>query len=256
MDLHAPTTGSGPVVVLLHGFPHTHRVWDPVLPHLDGSTVVTPDLRGFGDSPRVDGQDVATSARDVLDTVREERFDVVGIDAGAPVAVFLAAEHPERVRSLTACEAVLGGLPAHGFAAPWWFGFHQVPGLAETVLSGNERAYVDFFLDAGAPRGVPEDIREAVRAAYAAPGALRCAFQFYREMARSAEQVRGIGEVTVPAMAVGADVVGDVLERQLRPIAADLVGRRIRDCGHIVPLERPEVFGPLLRDFLAAQRSG
>ncbi len=72
--------------------------------------------------------------------------DVVGIDAGTPPAFLLAMRRPDLVRRLVVMESLLGGLPgAEAFLAqgvPWWFGFHAVPGLAETVLTGHEARYV------------------------------------------------------------------------------------------------------------------
>jgi pimeloyl-ACP methyl ester carboxylesterase len=51
-------------------------------------------------------------------------------------------------------------------------------------------------------------------------------------------------------MAVGAHPVGTALERQLRPVADDLTGHLIEDCGHIIPLDRPNALLPLLTSFL------
>ncbi|MFF4416657.1 alpha/beta fold hydrolase [Streptosporangium sp. NPDC001559] len=109
----------------------------------------------------------------------------VGIDMGTPVAFLLAMRRPSRVRRLVLLEAILGELPGAGDLRPWWFGFHTVPGLAETVLTGHEAEYV-----------------------------------------------------------------GDLLERQLRPIIDDLTGHLIDDCGHIIPLDRPDALLPLLLAFI------
>ncbi len=55
----------------------------------------------------------------------------------------------------------------------------------------------------------------------------------------------------MPTLAVGARPVGDALERQLRPVADDLTGHVLEDCGHIIPLHRPHTLLTLLRPFLA-----
>src|SRR5689334_22029431 len=108
--------GSGPAVVLLHGFPHTWRVWSEIIGPLSAHyRVIAPDLRGFGDSTRAaDGYDAGTLAADIagiLDALGESTAAVVAIDAGTPVAVLLALRHPERVRRLVVMEALLGRLP-------------------------------------------------------------------------------------------------------------------------------------------------
>ncbi|MEV0251659.1 alpha/beta hydrolase [Nocardia sp. NPDC050712] len=257
--------GAGPAVVLLHGFPHTWRLWSEIIGPLSAHyRVIAPDLRGFGATSRAaDGYDAGTLATDIagiLDALGEPTAAVVAIDAGTPVAVLLALRRPDRVRRLVVMEALLGTLPgAADFLAagpPWWFGFHAVPGLAETVLLGNEARYIEWFLTIGTRgRGVRADIRDAFVDAYARADALRCAFSYYRALPTSARQIEhavAAGRLTTPTLAIGAHPVGDALERQLRPIAADLAGHVIPDCGHIIPLDRPRELLGLVMPFLAA----
>ena len=153
--LHVATAGQGPAVVLLHGWPHTWQLWTNIIPALVAThRVIAPDLRGLGDSERAaDGYDLHTLAADIaglLQALGETRADIVGIDAGAPPAFMLAMQRPSQVRRLVLMESLLGGLPgAERFLAagpPWWFGFHAVAGLAETVLTGHEGEYLDWFL--------------------------------------------------------------------------------------------------------------
>jgi pimeloyl-ACP methyl ester carboxylesterase len=54
-------------------------------------------------------------------------------------------------------------------------------------------------------------------------------------------------------MAIGAYPVGDTLERQLRPVTDDLTGHLIENCGHIIPLDRPDALLPLLASFLSSE---
>ncbi|AGM07365.1 alpha/beta fold hydrolase [Amycolatopsis keratiniphila] len=262
VQLNVATAGSGPAVLLLHGFPHTWRLWSEIIgPLAERHRVIAPDLRGFGDSTRAaDGYDAGTLASDVeslLDALGEPNAAVVAIDAGTPVAFLLALRRPDLVRRLVLMESMLGSLPgAEDFLAggpPWWFGFHAVPGLGETVLIGHEAEYVDWFLASGTlGRGVAPEIRDAFVDAYTGRDALRCAFSYYRAMPVSARQ---IGEavaarrLTVPTMAIGAHPVGRALERQLRPVTDDLTAHLLPDCGHIIPLDKPK---ELLRLLTAA----
>lgn len=260
--------GSGPAIVLLHGFPHTWRLWSEIIGPLSTHyRVIAPDLRGFGASTRApDGYDAGTLAADIagiLDALGEPTADVVAIDAGTPVAVLLALRHPARVRRLVVMEALLGRLPgAEDFLAagpPWWFGFHAVPGLADTVLLGNEARYVDWFLATGTRgRGVRTDIRDAFVDAYTGAEALRCASSYYRALPTSAHQLElavAAHRLTTPTLAIGAHPVGDALERQLRLFTDHIAGQVIPECGHIIPLDRPNELLHLVMPFLTASRA-
>jgi pimeloyl-ACP methyl ester carboxylesterase len=198
---------------------------------------------------------LATDAEGLLDTLGEPSAAVVAIDAGVPGAFLFAMRRPERVRRLVVMESVLGGLPgAEDFLAPWWFGFHAVPGLAEDVLLGNEARYVDWFLAAGA-RDVPSDIRDAFVDAFTGRDAMRHAFSCYRALPESTRQIGDAvaqARLTVPTMAIGAHPVGDALARQLRPIADDLIEHLIPGCRHIIPLDRPRDLLRLVTPFLTA----
>ncbi|GAA0904224.1 alpha/beta hydrolase [Pseudonocardia zijingensis] len=246
--LNVAVDGDGPAVLLLHGWPHTWQVWSLVMPLLEPDhRVVAPDLRGLGDSARVrDGFDAVTGAADmvgVLDALGIDRADVVAVDAGVPTAFLLGTRHPERVRRLVLMEGLLPGLPGGFPTPPWWFGFHAVPGLAETVLEGHEAEYVDWFLKSGthAGEGAPPHVRDAFVRAYTGREALRCGFGFYRAAEQNAEAVRAAGRLRVPTLALGAAAVGDLLHRQLQPITDDLEGEIVEDSGHLIPLDRPDV---------------
>ncbi|MFC4120529.1 alpha/beta fold hydrolase [Nonomuraea zeae] len=264
IELNVAVAGQGPAVLLLHGFPHTWELWSEVMAGLcDRYRVIAPDLRGLGASSRAatgyDAQALADDAEALLAALGVSAAAVLGIDAGTPPAFLLALRRPGLVRRLVVMESLLGGLPgAEDFLAggpPWWFGFHAVPGLAESVLEGGEAPYIDWFLDAGTlGEGLRPAVRDAFVRAYTGREALRCAFSYYRALPVSARQIESAvrtTRLTVPTMAVGAHPVGPALERQLRPLADDLTGHLIEDCGHIIPLHRPAALLGLLRPFLA-----
>ncbi|WP_406089471.1 alpha/beta fold hydrolase [Streptomyces sp. NBC_01013] len=270
VELNVALAGSGPAVLLLHGFPHTWELWTDVMADLAvRHRVIAPDLRGFGASSRAaSGYDAATLAEDAAALLLElgvASAAVVAIDAGTAPAFLLALRRPRLVRRLVVMESLLGRLPgAEDFLAdgpPWWFGFHAAaPDLAETVLEGHEAAYVDWFLRTGTlGDGVLPAVRDAFVRAYTGRQALRCAFSYYRALPQSAAQIEqavGTARLTVPTMALGAQPVGAALERQLRPFTDDLTGHVIEDCGHIIPLHRPRALLSLLRPFLADGGTG
>ncbi|WP_328981697.1 alpha/beta hydrolase [Streptomyces mirabilis] len=264
VELNVALAGEGPAVLLLHGFPHTWQLWTHVLDGLAGRyRVIAPDLRGCGASARTaGGYDAGTLAADaeaLLDALGETSAAVVGIDAGTPPAFLLAMRRPDLVRRLVVMESLVGRLPgaeeflAHG--APWWFGFHSAPGLAESVLTGHEDRYIEWFLDAGTlGQGVDPAVRDAFVHAYTGTEALRCAFSYYRALPESSRQIQEAvrtARLTVPTMAIGAHPVGSALEQQLRPVTDHLSGHVIENCGHIIPLHRPDRLLALLEPFLA-----
>src|SRR5919108_3339012 len=129
--------GSGPPLLLLHGFPETHACWHRSAPTLAGAhRVVAPDLRGYGASeappggPRGEGytkREMAAELVELMAGLGHERFAVVGHDRGARVAYRLALDHPARVTSLAVLNVVstidqferMGAGPSLGY---WtWF---------------------------------------------------------------------------------------------------------------------------------------
>jgi len=264
--LNVALAGEGPAVLLLHGFPHTWQLWTDVIgPLADRHRVIAPDLRGLGASSRpaggYDAASLASDAERLLAALGETSAAVVGIDAGTPPAFLLALRRPDLVRRLVVMEALLGRLPgAEDFLAagpPWWFGFHAEPGLAETVLAGNEATYIDWFLGSGTlGEGIDPALRDAFVEAYTGTDALAAAFAHYRAMpetARQIERATATRRLTVPTLSVGAHPVGRALERQLRPLTDDLTGHVVEDCGHIIPLHRPRQLLALLAPFLAGR---
>lgn len=114
--INAVRGGSGPPVLLLHGYPQTHATWHRVAPLLaERFTVVCSDLRGYGDSAKPGSDDShepyskRMMARDQLELMRSlgfERFALVGHDRGARVARRLALDHPDSVSRLAVLDIV------------------------------------------------------------------------------------------------------------------------------------------------------
>ena len=256
--------GVGPALLLVHGFPHTRALWALVIPELSRTRrVISVDLRGCGGSSRPHaGFDAETLSKDllaVLDVAGEDVADVAALDAGVPPAFVLALTEPQRVRRLVLMESTLGTLPgAEAFSRggpPWWFGFHAVPGLAETVVAGHEGDYLNFFYRSGTHdgKGIDPAIRDQFVSAYTGIESLRAGFEFYRAMPQTSAQLADLARttrLTVPTLAIGSRPVGGALLAQLQPVADDVRGELIADCGHIIPLDRPAALIALLSNFL------
>jgi haloacetate dehalogenase len=110
VEIHLRTGGTGPPLLLLHGYPQTHVMWHKLAPELARhATLVIPDLRGYGESsaPPGDAEHTAYSKRAmaqdcvaVMRALGHERFAVAGHDRGGRVAYRLALDHPGRVTRL------------------------------------------------------------------------------------------------------------------------------------------------------------
>ena len=158
--VHAVTGGSGPPLLLLHGYPQTHALWHKVAPRLAKRfTVVAADLRGYGQSgkPATDARHAPYSKREMakdpvaaMGALGHERFFLAGHDRGGRVAHRLAVDHPGAVEKL----AVLDISPTLAmyertdlaFASAYWHWFFliQEAPVPETLIGADPK----FFLRA------------------------------------------------------------------------------------------------------------
>ena len=195
---HYVVAGSGEPVVLLHGFAQTWRMWRrDVIPALARDyMVIAPDMRGVGDTDRpLDGYEKRSMAEDLnglLEHLGTGPVLLAGHDFGAAVAYAYAAAHRDAVRKLAIMEMIMPGFgyeqamqvpfATDGLGrAVWHLFFHDAGEIAEALISGRERMYLNWFHRTFAynPAAFPvEDLDEYERS-YAAPGGLR-ALAYYR----------------------------------------------------------------------------
>src|ERR1700730_6702902 len=194
-DIFVRSAGTGPVVVLIHGYAETSDSWAPLAAELvKNYTVVVPDLRGIGRaSRRAGGYDKKTQAADiraVVTTLGYDRASVVSHDIGIMVAYAYAARYPDKVERLVVMDAPIPGI------APWdeivrnpslWhFSFHGPD--AERHVQGRERIYLDRIWNvfSGDPKKPDEATRAFYAGQYAQPGAMRAGFAQFAAFPRDA----------------------------------------------------------------------
>src|SRR5260221_4863824 len=117
LKMHYLTAGSGPAVLLLHGYTQTSRMWRPLIPRLaEHFTVVAPDLPGIGDSDvPASGLDMKAAAIRVHALVKSlgvSQARVVGHDIGLMLAYAYAALYPGETENLAVMAAFLPGVAA------------------------------------------------------------------------------------------------------------------------------------------------
>jgi haloacetate dehalogenase len=266
---HYLEAGSGPPVVLLHGFPETNYAWRHQIPVLARRyRVVAPDLRGYGNTAKpTSGYDKRTMANDLRELMRAldiRRIALVGHDRGARVATRFAKDHPDALDRLVVMDNVPTRIIARDFDAQmakayWFFLFHLVPDLPEALIAGREAVWLrhlfsDWCYDPAAISGTAFDTYVQ---AYQAPGAVRGAMTDYRANVEDVAQDVADAEVkiTCPVMSLwGSDfyAVGKMFDmpKVWAEMASNLTTHAIPQCGHLPQEERPDVVNRLLVEFL------
>jgi pimeloyl-ACP methyl ester carboxylesterase len=271
--LHAVVGGTGPPLLLVHGWPQTWYAWRMVMPTLARDfEVVAVDQRGIGLSAKpTEGYDTATLASDLVTLMQalgHERFALYGTDVGMPIAYALAADHPERVDRLVVSEAPLPGitpspplfLPPPLNARLYHLTFNQLPGeLNEALVRGREEIFFGAELDASAgTKKLPgEVVKYYVDTLAADPEALRGSFEFYRAwpaMTAQNEQ-RKTKRLPMPVLAIGGEESsGTAVAETMKLVADDVEGVVLSGSGHWVAEQAPEQLLEALTGFLAPYR--
>lgn len=267
--------GSGPPLLLLHGYPQTHAIWHAIAPRLaQNHTVIAADLRGYGDSakPRGDASHMTyskrTMAKDMVDLMAGlgwRRFSLAGHDRGGRVAYRLALDHPEAVEKL----AVLDIVTTHTMwksmdkkvasATYHWLFLSQPDGLPERMIGHDPEWYLRETLRRWAAPGfsfAPDAMADYVRC-FRDPAAIHGACEDYRAGATvdfdhdSADL--GQRKITCPVLALWgqtgiAQEARDVLGAW-RPWADDVSGHAITS-GHFLAEEAPDETLKALEKFL------
>jgi pimeloyl-ACP methyl ester carboxylesterase/quercetin dioxygenase-like cupin family protein len=246
------TAGSGPTIVLLHGYAETSRMWRPLIPKLANRfTVVAPDLPGIGGSDiPVDGLDMARSAARIHGLVRSLGIDkavVVGHDIGLMVAYAYAAQFPSETEKLVLMDAFLPGVGGweeiYNNPAIWHFRFNGP--TPEALVKGRERIYFEHFWNdfaADKAKSIPETDRRAYAAAYARPGRMRAAWAYFVSFQQAAKDFERLSrnKLTMPVLSIGGDKAnGHALGQQVRLVAVNATSVVLPHTGHWVMEENP-----------------
>lgn len=266
--IHVRIGGSGPAVILLHGFGETGDMWVPLAIELmRDHRVIVPDLRGMGLSgPSEAGFEKKNQAVDVvgvMDQLGIASADVVAHDIGNMVAFALAAAYPARVTRLVLMDAPVPGV------GPWeeilkgpllWHFRFGGPDM-ERLVAGRERVYLDRFWNefSAVPSRFDEASREHYATLYARPGAMRAGFAQFAAFDQDAIDNRASlarGRLQMPVLAVGGDhSFGATMAYVMRFAADDVRQVVIANAGHWLMEEQPEATVAVIRDFLAGVRA-
>lgn len=264
VDIFVRFGGTGPAVLLIHGYAENSDSWSPLAQDLmKDHTVVVPDLRGIGRSSKPgSGYDKKTQAGDMRAVVTSLGFDrmpVVAHDIGNMVAYAYAATYPDKVERLVVMDAPIPGIEPWSEILQnpgvWHFNFHGPD--AERLVDGRERIYFDRIWNdfTGNPNEPDEATREFFSATYAKPGGMRAGFAQFAAFPQDAKD-NGVFEqtkLTMPVLAVGGEKSFGALQAVImRHVATDVREAVVKGSGHWLMEERPAETVALIRGFLDA----
>ncbi|PRY04339.1 alpha/beta fold hydrolase [Paraburkholderia sp. BL25I1N1] len=268
--------GSGPPVLLLHGYPQTHVAWRLIAPTLAKShTVIVPDLPGYGDSrtrndqPRWSKRRVADALVALMGRLGHERFAVVGHDRGARAGYRLALDHPRRVAAYASL-TVIPTLDAFAtidktFALnAWhWFFLAQPGDLPERMLAADPDAYLDTALAkmAGGLERIDPLVLDVYRTAFRNPQVRHAMCEDYRaaaseDLEHDASDLAAGRRLACPVLVLWSE--SEQKARSILPLdawsrwAANVTGKGLPG-GHLLPEDAPDEVLASLENFLVGQ---
>jgi pimeloyl-ACP methyl ester carboxylesterase len=261
--LHVRVGGSGPAVLLLHGYGETGDMWQPLAERLvRDHLVIIPDLRGLGLSAKpTGGYDKKTQALDMvglLSALQVGSVDVVTHDIGNMVGYAFVASDPTRVRHFVLLDAPLPGI------GPWeeilkspllWHFRFGGPDM-ERLVAGRERIYLDRFWNefSADPTRFDEASRVHYATLYALPGAMHAGFSQFAAFDQDAIDNRALlarGKLTMPVLAIGGKKsFGPMMATVMRAAASNVTELTVPGSGHWLMEEQPTATSDAIVAFL------
>jgi len=268
--------GSGPPLLMLHGYPQTHAMWHKVAPRLaERFTVVCSDLRGYGDSSKPPGgakhvnyskRAMAADQVELMRALGFSRFRLAGHDRGARVSHRLCVDHPDAVERVVVLDIsptrIMYGKTDRAFATAYyhWFFLIQPFDLPEKLISADPLYYLRKKTSGwGSAANIfdPRAYAEYERC-YRDPETIHATCEDYRaaasiDLEHDDTDVAAGRKVTCPLLALWGEK--GVVHRFFNPIAdwrtvaTDVRGRAL-PTGHYVAEEAPaETLAELLEFF-------
>ena len=272
LTINALTSGSGPPLLLLHGFPQNLNIWHLVAPHLTSTyTTVLLDLRGYGLSSKpLAGENHANYSKSamaqdcvsVMEKLGHEKFYVCGHDRGGRVAHKLCVNHPESVLKAIVLDIAptlaMYNKTDFAFAKAYWHWFFliQPHPLPETLLRTNSRGFIENTMGFGE---FHPDAIESYVAQIGDEGCVRGVCEDYRaaagiDLEESREDVEKGRKIRCKFRVLWGKK--GVIEKQFdalkewRAVAEEgLVDGEALGCGHYIPEHAPEDLVRHMREF-------
>lgn len=270
VKLHYVTQGSGPLMLMLHGFPEFWYSWRYQIPEFAKSfKVVAPDLRGYNDSDKPQQQSayvMTELVKDVEGIISGLGYDscvLVAHDWGGGIAWNFAYNYPQMVERLIIMNCPHFAKFSEGLRTPqqllrsWYIFFFQLPIIPELYLQAEdyqfiENAFKGMAIDKSAFS--QEDIN-AYKDAIAKRGALTAAINYYRNLLNFQFFNQNSSILEVPTLMIWGEedtALGKELTYGTEAYVKDFQIKYIPNCSHWVQQEQPELVNQYMREFLAA----
>jgi haloacetate dehalogenase len=271
-EIHCVIGGSGPPLLLLHGYPQTHAMWHRIAPALaERHTVVCSDLRGYGDSGKPDGGErhvnyskraMAADQVELMRALGFDRFRLAGHDRGGRVAHRLCLDHPRAVERVAVLDIsptrIMYGRTDKAFATAYyhWFFLIQPFDLPERLIGADPVYYLRRKIGAWSGGLGYFDLRALAEyeRCFSDPAMIHATCEDYRaaasiDLEHDAEDAAA--RVACPLLALWGDkgVVNRLFDpiRDWGSVAIDVRGRALPS-GHFLAEETP---GPTLAELSA-----
>jgi pimeloyl-ACP methyl ester carboxylesterase len=272
LHFHYVEAGSGPLVILLHGFPEFWYSWRHQIPVLAsaGFQVVAPDLRGYNESakpPHIRDYRLDYLLHDVIGLIHHcgaTKATVVGHDWGGVIAWALAMYYPNMVDRLVILNAPHPSAFRRELKKPrqwlrsWYIFFFQLPWLPEWNMRARTYRLLDRMLlqQPVRPNAFTAEDIHLYKTALDQPGACTAAINYYRAAFRYPDpRWQSLPRITVPTLLIWGEqdhYLGIRLTQDLEPWIENLRVERLPNASHWVQNDAPERVNQLLLEFLAS----
>lgn len=271
IKLHCVTQGSGPLMLMLHGFPEFWYSWRHQIPEFASDyKVVAVDLRGYNDSDKPKEKSayvMAEFVQDIKGIIQGFGYKscvLVAHDWGGAIAWSFAYAYPEMVDKLIVMNIPHPAKFAEGLRTrqqllkSWYIFLFQLPFLPEFLIKFGDYRAIDRALQGMAvdkSSFTPSDI-QAYKNAAAKPGALTATINYYRNIARGFVDRPYREILEVPTLMIWGEndrALGKELTYGTADYVRDFQIHYVPNCSHWVHQEQPQLVNRYIRDFLVSK---
>jgi pimeloyl-ACP methyl ester carboxylesterase len=246
-------------ILFLHGWPEDWREFERIMVLAkEQYHVLSIDLPGIGlskmDHAPGSKHEIAQLIHELVERKELKHLTIVGHDVGGQVLFSYIQQYPDELKGAVIMNVVVPGIKPWDEVNKnpfiWHFRFHAIPGLPESLVTGKEHIYFDYFFQAIAahPEKISAEARKAYSDAYSTPESLSTGFNWYRSFPEDVKFNRKITQSTnkiqTPLLYLRgereAGELGQYIDGFNEAGIVNVRGSLIHDCGHYSPEEQPE----------------